>query len=424
MYFNYDDEPRSDYLCIDCRSFYASCEAVLRGLDPLETMLVVMSGGDRPGGLILSASPKAKEVLGISNVTRRFELPDHPDLIIAPPQMQKYIEMNLQMMETITQYVPADDIHVYSIDELFIRYDYVKKLYHHTDVKLFALAIMRQILKKTGIPTAIGIGDNMLLAKLALDNAAKKNANAIAEWRYETIAQTVWNIKELSDFWGIGHQTKKRLLDKGIRTVEELAHYNPYLLKQSMGAMGVQLHAHANGIDRSQIGDIYQPSDKSVSHSQILLTDYDNRSTIKVIIQEMSDLVASRLRQSHVKTECLYLSIGYSKTEREKGFSKQLKIPATNDQKEMTHYLFYLFDSSYQIGKPVRQVSVGCTKLVQDISLQLDLFTDPYEQLNQAKLNHLQDKIREKYGFSSLMYASSLLEGATAKSRSTKIGGH
>ena len=148
MYFNYDDEPRSDYLCIDCRSFYASCEAVLRGLNPLETMLVVMSGGDRPGGLILSASPKAKEVLGISNVTRRFELPDHPDLIIAPPQMQKYIEMNLQMMETITQYVPADDIHVYSIDELFIRYDYVKKLYHHTDVKLFALAIMRQILKK------------------------------------------------------------------------------------------------------------------------------------------------------------------------------------------------------------------------------------------------------------------------------------
>ena len=138
----------------------------------------------------------------------------------------------------------------------------------------------------------------------------------------------------------------------------------------------------------------------------------------------MSDLVASRLRQSHVKTECLYLSIGYSKTEREKGFSKQLKIPATNDQKEMTHYLFYLFDSSYQIGKPVRQVSVGCTKLVQDISLQLDLFTDPYEQLNQAKLNHLQDKIREKYGFSSLMYASSLLEGATAKSRATKIGGH
>lgn len=424
MYFDYNLEPRSDYLCIDCRSFYASCEAVLRGLNPLESMLVVLSGDDRPNGLILSASPKAKEIFGISNVTRRFEVPNHPDLILAPPQMQKYIDINLEIIETIKAYVPIEDIHIYSIDELFIKYDNVKKLYNNVDVKLFARAIMRKIQEKTGIYTAIGIGDNMLLAKLALDNAAKSSQHSMAEWRYEDVPHTLWQIKNLSDFWGIGSKTKKRLLDKGIRNIEELANYDPYALKRSMGMIGAQLHAHANGIDRSQIGDGYQPAEKSISNSQILLKDYLDVADIKVIVREMSDLVASRLRKLETKTECISLSIGYSKIESEKGFSRQLKIAATNDTKMITNHMLHLFDKYYQTGKYVRQVSVGCSKLVEDTNIQFDLFSEPTEQINQDKLNYLRDKIREKYGFTSLFHASSLLESATAISRSTKIGGH
>lgn len=119
MYFDYNFEPHGDYLCIDCKSFYASVECVARGLNPLTAMLVVLSGADRPGGLVLASSPVAKKVLGISNVTRKFELPNHPDLIQVPPRMGLYIETNVKIVNIIRRYVSDDDIHVYSIDELF-----------------------------------------------------------------------------------------------------------------------------------------------------------------------------------------------------------------------------------------------------------------------------------------------------------------
>lgn len=212
MYFDYNFEPRSDYLCIDCKSFYASVECVARGLNPLTTMLVVLSGADRPGGLVLAASPAAKKELGILNVTRKYELPHHPDLIQVPPRMGLYIETNMKIVNIIRRYVSDDDIHVYSIDELFIRYDKVKNLYGNVDVKLFAKAIMRKILQETGIYTTIGIGDNMLLAKLALDNEAKKNPDMMAEWRYEDVPTKVWTINPITDFWGIGEKNSPKFI--------------------------------------------------------------------------------------------------------------------------------------------------------------------------------------------------------------------
>lgn len=424
MYFNYDLEPRTDYLCIDCRSFYASCEAVMRGLHPLETMLVVLSGADRPGGLVLSASPKAKEVLGISNVTRSYDVPKHKDLVIAPPRMYEYIKINMLILETIQKYVPAEDIHVYSIDELFIRYDNVKHLYNNADVRLFARALMRKIIEATGIYTATGIGDNMLLAKLALDNEAKKNHDSIAIWRYEDVPSKVWGIKKMTDFWGIGSRTEKNLKGKGIMTIEELANYDPYRLKKSMGLIGAQLHAHANGIDRSQIGQLYQPTEKSLSNSQILLKDYDNVQDIKVIIREMAELIAARVRHIHAQTGNIGLFIGYSKVECVRGFSKQMKIPPTNNSKIITNYMMKIFDENYKPGLYVRHVGVSCSHFNYDTGTQISLFENTDEILKQEKLDLLTDKIREKFGFASIIHASSLLENATAVSRSKKVGGH
>lgn len=424
MYFDYDLEPRSDYLCIDCRSFYASCEAVMRGLHPLKAMLIVLSGADRKGGLVLSASPKAKEVLGISNVTRSYEVPKHPDLIIAPPRMKEYIEINTSILDTIRKYVPQEDIHVYSIDELFIRYDNVKQLYNHANVRLFARALMKKIIEATGIYTAIGIGDNMLLAKLALDNEAKKNEDSIAIWRYEDVPNTVWKIKKMTDFWGIGSQTEKNLKNKGIRTIKELANNNPHQLKQSMGMIGAQLHAHANGIDRSQIGQVYQPTEKSLSNSQILLKDYNNIQDIKVIIREMSEMIAARVRSMNAQTSNVGLFIGYSKIECVRGFAKQLKILPTSNSKTITNYMMHLFDENYKKGCYVRQVGVSCSRFNYNTSIQLNLFEDPDEAIKQEILDQLTDKIRERYGFSSIIHASSLLENATAINRSKKIGGH
>lgn len=136
----------------------------------------------------MAASPMAKKKLGISNVTRKYELPNHPQLIVVPPRMQLYIDTNKKIVNIIKRYVADDDdIHVYSIDELFVRYDKVKNLYGNVDVKCFSKDLMRKILEETGIYTTTVIGDNMLLAKLALDNEVKNNPTMIAEWRYEDV---------------------------------------------------------------------------------------------------------------------------------------------------------------------------------------------------------------------------------------------
>lgn len=423
MYFDYNFEPRGDYLCIDCKSFYASVECVSRGLNPLTTMLVVLSGADRPGGLVLAASPTAKRVLGITNVTRKYELPDPPDLICVPPRMKVYIETNIKIVNIIRRYVSDEDIHVYSIDELFIRYDKVKNLYGNCDVKLFAKALMRKILQETGIYTTTGIGDNMLLAKLALDNEAKHNPDMIADWRYEDVPTKVWGIQNITDFWGIGERTARNLYRRGIDTVKELTNANPYLLKSSMGAIGAQLHAHANGIDRSRIDQKYRPLEKSVSNSQVLLRDYRKIEEIEIIIREMSDLVASRLRKIHAQTQCISLSIGYSHTEAATGFSRQLKIPATASAKQIATYALQIFRQKYEHAY-VRTVGVSCSKLVYQTGLQLDLFSDPEELIQQEKLDYLCDEIRNRYGFQTLVHASYLMPGATAISRSSKVGGH
>ena len=423
MYFDYNFEPKGDYLCIDCKSFYASVECVDRGLDPLKTMLVVLSGADRPGGLVLAASPMAKKELGISNVTRKYELPPHPDLLQVPPRMGLYIEKNMQIVDIVRRYASDDDIHVYSIDELFVRYDKVKELYNNVDVKLFAKALMRKILIETGIYTTIGIGDNMLLAKLALDNEAKKNPNMIAEWRYQDVPTKVWSIDKLTDFWGIGERTAKALYRKGINTIKDLANFNPFLLKESMGTIGEQLHAHANGIDRSQIDKKYIPLEKSISNSQILLKDYTDLREIEVIVREMSDLVSSRLRKIHAQTECVSLTIGYSSFALLNGFSHQIKVPATSSTSQITSYILELFYKHYE-HFPVRSVAISCSKLVYQTSIQLDLFTDPNKLIRQEKLDFLCDEIRHRYGFKALIHASSLLPGATGVSRSSKIGGH
>ncbi len=157
MYFDYNFEPRGDYLCIDCKSFYASVECVARGLNPLTAMLVVLSGADRPGGLVLASSPTAKRVLGISNVTRKFELPNHPDLIQVPPRMGLYIETNMKIVNIIRRYVSDDDIHVYSIDELFIRYDKVKSLYGNVDVNSLQKRLCGRFCKRQGFIPRLGL---------------------------------------------------------------------------------------------------------------------------------------------------------------------------------------------------------------------------------------------------------------------------
>jgi len=422
QFFDYTKEKTDDILCIDMKSFYASVECVELGLDPLDALLVVMSGADSPGGLALAASPRAKKELGISNVSRRFEIPNHPDLKIVPPRMNLYIKKNIKINQLFRQYVADEDILIYSIDETFIRVSASEKLFHMSAYE-FALQFQRDIYHELGLYCTIGIGDNMLLSKLALDNEAKNNHDMIAQWRYQDVPKTVWKIKKLTDFWGINHRMEKRLNQLGIYSIYDLAHYDFFHIKSPLGVIGQQLVAHAWGIDRANISERYQPVSNSLGNSQILKKDYIKVNEIKIVIKEIAEQVATRLRAKQMQTGCVALSVGYSKYSQKTGFRRQLTIHPTDSSKLLVQYCMQLFDD-YYTGEAVRQLAVSYSKLESNQAIQLNLFDEPAEILHDRVLDQTIDVIRRRFGFDAIVHASSLLEGATAINRSNLVGGH
>lgn len=432
--FDYNKEPSRDILCIDCKSFYSSVECVERGLNPLTTKLVVMSypsdsPTERGSGLILASSPAAKKAYGITNVSRARDLPfPYPnDLVIASPRMAVYMQKNMEINNIYKKYVDESNHHVYSVDESFLDVTDGLKMYGVNNAYELARVIQRDVYHHTGIYTTVGIGDNPLLAKLALDNGSKKKTDMKAEWRYEDVPDTIWEIPELEDMWGIGKRTAIKLRNMDIRNVYELAHTNYYQLKDRMGILGTQLYAHSWGIDRTFLGQTYKPKSKSIGNSQVLPRDYTNRKEIEVVIKEMADQVATRLRRSGAKAQVISLgvgfSLGYVDASGESSFHQQMKIPATNATKDLSNYLMEIFNRCYK-QQDIRNISVNCSNLMFTTAAQLDLFKDPEKQTRQLKTDFVVDIIRKKFGFSSIIHAHSLLEGGRAIARSHLVGGH
>lgn len=432
--FDYNKEPSRDILCIDCKSFYASVECVERGLNPLTTKLVVMSypsdsPTERGSGLILASSPAAKKEYGITNVSRARDLPfPYPDdLVIASPRMAVYMRENMIINNIYKKYADESNHHVYSVDESFLDVTDGLKMYRVSTAYELARIIQRDVYQQTGIYTTIGLGDNPLLAKLALDNGSKARRDMKAEWRYDDIPETIWQIPELEDMWGIGKRTAIKLRNMGIRSVYELAHSNYYQLKDRMGILGTQLYAHSWGIDRTFLGQSYKPKSKSIGNSQVLPRDYTNRKEIEVVIKEMADQVATRLRRAGAKAQVISLGVGFSLgyvDETGKGdFHQQMKIPATNATKDLSNYLMEIFHQYYN-HQEVRNISVNCSNLMFTTATQLDLFSDSEKQTRQLKTDFVVDNIRKKFGFSSIIHAHSLLDGGRAIARSHLVGGH
>ncbi|WP_071131095.1 Y-family DNA polymerase [Enterococcus timonensis] len=432
--FDYQKEPHREILCIDCRSFYASVECAQHGWDPLTTPLVVMSyPSDNPAeegsGLILASSPTAKKLYGISNVSRARDLPfPYPkELKIVPPRMRLYMEMNQKINRIYKKYCDEKNHLVYSVDESFLDVTDCFSLFNVTTAYEMAQMIQQDVFSQTGINTAVGIGDNPLLAKLALDNEAKKNTDHIATWRYENVPEKLWQIKEITDFWGIGKRTARRLQLLGIANIKELAEADYFRLKEHFGVVGEQLYAHAWGIDRSFLGESVTPKSKSLGNSQVLPRDYEKEAEIEIVIKEMADQVATRLRKKQRQAQVISLWIGYSIGEIDRlgrgSFSQQQKVTATNSSKKIAEIVLEIFRKNYQ-GQKVRQVGIHCGNLVEGSALQLDLFSDPDVEYKKIKTEHVVDVIRRKYGFKSIVHASSLMEGGRAIARSSLVGGH
>lgn len=413
--------PKRNILCIDLKSFFASCECVERGLDPFSVPLVVANKNQGNGAITLAITPYLKSK-GIASRSRLYDIPANIKYTIVSPRMKLYLAKSKEVVNIYLDYVADTDLHIYSIDECFLDVTNYLKMYKKTDYEL-AEDILKTIYKKTGLTANCGIGPNMLLAKIAMDTEAKKYKNGIAKWTYEDIPSKLWPITPLSKMWGIGPRMEKKLNLLNIYKVGDLAKYDRHILKDKFGVMGCELWNHANGIDLSIIKDYKQMSkDKSFSHSQVLFKDY-NENNIKLIMQEMIDLLTFRLRENHKQTTLIGLGITYSK-EFQKGFYHSTKILAPTDSaKEIMRYCEIIFDRYYEF-LPIRKVTITCGGLQAKTGVQLNLFNNLENIESEVKINETIDEIKNKFGKNSIVKASSLLPDSTAIERNQKIGGH
>ncbi|MGX7125409.1 Y-family DNA polymerase [Enterococcus viikkiensis] len=420
----YEGEPVRDVFCMDSKSFYASVECVEHGWHPLKTLLVVMSGDRENAGLVLAASPMAKKVLGISNVSRGFEIPNHPDLKIVPPRMTLYIQYHMRIQEIFRQYMAEEDIHTYSIDEQFGDLTHSWKLFGNSSAEVGQM-IQREVIEKLGIYTSLGMGDNPLQAKIAMDIEAKHEESRFAHWHYHDVPEKIWPIK-LSDFCGIGRRMERRYQLMGMQKMGDLAHSDPFVLKNHFGVMGMQHYMHAWGIDRSILAEkeVSLSKEKSIGNSQVLPKNYARKGEILTVVAEICEQVAQRLRKASVLGGTLHLGIGYAFRGGGKGgFHHQLKILPTNQGRELTRTASLLFEK-YWDQSEVRNISITVSSLKPAGSLQLNLFEDPQQTIKEDQIDDVIAQIRNRYKFTSIVRAHSLNEGATAIKRAGLVGGH
>lgn len=421
---DYSNEPRRDIMCIDAKSFFASVEAAERKQHPLKSRIAVVSKPDNQGGLVLASSPLVKQEYDVTTGTRIYEIPHQAKIEIVEPRMALYLEKNLDILRIFKRYVAEEDLLVYSIDESFIDVTKSHKLFGSThDI---AKKIQRDVWKELGLVLTVGIGDNPLLAKLALDHQAKydEKNGFIGEWRYEDVPRKVWKIKSLVDFWGISQRTEANLNRIGIRSIYGLSQYNINTLRAKFGVIGEQLFFHTHGIDRTVLSDTYTPKSTSFSRNQILNSDYVVKHDIEIVIREMTDENVARLRKHRLIVSVIKLSIGYSKNTGQDGFHHQMKIEATDSSKKLKEYMLLIFNKYYKENSPVRVINVSFAKLQPKQSLQLDLFEPAEELIENEELDKAIDFVRRKYGYTSLLHASSLLEGGMARYRAKLLGGH
>lgn len=408
-------------LCIDLKSFFASCECLERKLDPFSFPLVVANPNQGKGAITLAVSPYLKKQ-GVKSRGRLFEIPNNIKYKIVPPRMSLYIAKSKEVINVYLDFISQEDLHIYSIDECFLDVTNYLKLYKKTDKQL-AIDILNAIKNKTGLTATCGIGPNMLLAKVSMDIEAKHNQDCIAKWTYDDISQKLWKISPLSEMWGIGKRMEQNLNKMNIYNIYDLAHYNPGILKDKFGIMGIELWNHANGIDTSVISDFkIPPKDKSYSHSQVLFKDY-NEDNIRIIIMEMAEVLTARLRKNHKQCRIIGFGIGYSQHVGG-GFYHSIKLDVPTDStKELIKFCNIIFDRYYEF-LPIRKVTISCGSICPKTGIQLNLFESIDSIQTEESLNDTIDQIRERFGKNSLLKASSLLSDSTAIERNKKIGGH
>lgn len=490
------------YIAIDLKSFYASQECIERELDPLTTNLVVADESRTEKTICLAVSPSLK-AYGVSGRARLFEaiqkvrevnslrrcnapggrflgkswdaleLASNPsleiDFIIAKPRMAHYVECSARIYEVYLRYIAPEDIHVYSIDEVFIDATPYLKTYGLSAHDL-ARKLIREVLEETGITATAGIGTNLYLAKVAMDIVAKKmpadaDGVRIAQLDELTYRKLLWDHRPLTDFWRVGHGYAQKLERNGMFTMGDVARcsmgksddfHNEELLYRLFGVNAELLIDHAWGWESCSMAEIkaYRPSTNCISSGQVLHEPYDFQKT-RIVVREMADMLSMDLLEKGLVTNQIVLTVGYDRDNLSQGRSYQgeivkdhygraipkhahgtVNLPAhTASTRQIISGVMDLFDRIVNHDLLTRRINLTANHVIREDNIpvsaveQLNLFScddrKQQEQLGrerrrqQAVLN-----IRKKYGKNAIVKGMNFQEGATAMDRNEQIGGH
>lgn len=500
------------YLAIDLKSFYASVECMERGLDPMTTNLVVADESRTEKTICLAVSPSLKSygipgrprlfevVQKIKEVNaarqrnapgRRFagsssdynELKIHPDLavdyIVAPPQMARYMEISTEIYNIYLKYIAPEDMHVYSIDEVFMDVTNYLNTYRLSAREL-AMKIILDVLHTAGITATAGIGTNLYLCKVAMDIEAKhipadKNGVRIAELDEMSYRRKLWSHRPLTDFWRVGKGYANKLEQNEIFTMGDVArcsigkpneYYNEDLLYKLFGVNAELLIDHAWGWEPCTIADIkaYKPESNSIGSGQVLQCPYDFEKA-KLVVKEMTDALVLDLVEKGLVTNQLTLTVGYdienlTDQNRRKKYQGEIKtdrygrkIPKhshgtanlegySSSTKQIMAAMLGLFDRIVDKNLLIRRLNVTANRVIDEKSMpkppqyqQMDFFTDyaaeqekqkaqQAELAREKKIQETMIDIKKRFGKNAVLKGTNLSEGATGKDRNNQIGGH
>ena len=488
------------YIAIDLKSFYASVECVERGIDPLDTNLVVADASRTEKTICLAVTPTLKQY-GIGGRARLFEvvqairevnyvrlshsaegefkgrsaidsqLKAHPDwevdYIVAPPRMAHYIKMSARIYDIYLKYIAPEDIHIYSVDEVFMDVTAYLGTYRMTAHEL-AMTIIRDVLRQTGITATAGIGTNMYLCKVAMDIVAKKmpadsDGVRIAELDEMSYRRMLWNHRPLTSFWRVGRGIARKLNAIGIDTMGQLARRSltdENLLYKLFGINAELLIDHAWGYEPCTIDLVkdYRPENNSFSSGQVLAEPYECAKA-RIVALEMADNMALKLVAKGLVTDQVVLTVGYDAENVKRGgfhdevandhYGRQVpkgahgssNLPCpTSSSRLISQAVADIFDSTVNPKLLVRRLNITVAHVVSEVAVhqparQLSLFDnddsipqdaapDTGAIVREHRLQQVQVHLKERFGNNAILKGLNFEEGATAKQRNQQIGGH
>lgn len=410
--------PNRSIICIDMKCFYASCIAMLEGLDVMKVPMAVVANFEQPGSVVLAASPPLKEKYQIQTGSRKYEIPNDARIRLFKPKMAFFIDMAIQIAKVIADFVPRKSMYVYSIDEIFVDLTHTKKLWGRPEQT--ARTIQQAIFDQFCIRSSVGFGPNMLLAKLALDLEAKKSG--FAKWTYEDVKAKLWKVTPLSTMWGIGKNLEKQLHQLGIHSIGDLATTDITILEKKFGMIGRQLYYHAWGIDLSALDEPVFPKNKSLSKGQVLLRDYHRIEDIEVILLEMCEDITKRARDAGYVARTISLSLSYSKYTHAKEFRHSTTLSVATNETMIVYRTCQQLLRKHFMQFPVRQISISISNIAHSQSVQLDLFDTA--QTKRLILSKTVDRLKDRFGPNAILRAVSYTEAGTAIKRNQLVGGH